>query len=53
MRVEHRHIPVPKAGGKPDEVDYKPINTVGDYVQFCVKVQIEQRAKAPKDEGKK
>lgn len=45
--------PVPKAGGKPDEVDYKPINTVGEYVQYCVMVQIEQRAKAPKDEGKK
>jgi len=45
--------PVPKAGGKPDEVEYKPILTVGDYVQHCVMVQIEQRAKAPKDEGKK
>lgn len=44
--------PVPKAG-KPDEVDYKPIVTVGDYVQHCVKVQIEQRAKAPKPEGSK
>lgn len=45
--------PVPKAGGKPDEIDYKPVVTVSDYVQFCVKVQIDQRAKAPKDEGKK
>ncbi|MBI2394947.1 MAG: hypothetical protein HYV09_35585 [Deltaproteobacteria bacterium] len=44
--------PVPKAG-KPDEVDYKSIATVGDYVQHCVKVQIEQRAKAPKPEGSK
>lgn len=44
--------PVPKAGGKPDEVDYKPIVTVGDYVQYCVVVQIDQRAKAPKDDKK-
>lgn len=46
--------PVPKAG-KPDEVDYKPVATVGDYVNFCVKPQIEARAKqpaAPKEEGK-
>ncbi|MGZ3473096.1 MAG: hypothetical protein ACXWUG_01505 [Polyangiales bacterium] len=39
--------PVPKAGGKPDEVDYKPIATVGDYVSYCLKPQIEARAKAP------
>ena len=35
--------PVPKAG-KPDEVEYKPINTVGEYVQFCVKPEIEKRS---------
>ncbi len=48
--------PVPKAGGKPDEVEYKPVNTVGEYVQLCVKPEIEKRAKAPPpptEEGKK
>ncbi len=45
--------PVPKAGGKPDELEYKPIATIGDYAQHCVKVQIDLRAKATKDEGKK
>jgi hypothetical protein len=51
--------PIPKAGGKPDEVEYKSVNTVGEYVQFCVKPEIEKRAKAPPpaptggEEGKK
>lgn len=35
--------PVPKAG-KPDEVEYKPVNTVGEYVLFCVKPEIEKRS---------
>lgn len=44
--------PVPKPGAKPDDppekqFDMKPVATVGDYVTYCVKVQIEQRAKAP------
>jgi len=52
--------PIPKAGGKPEELEYKSINTVGEYVQFCVKPEIEKRAKAPPpapppsgEEGKK
>jgi hypothetical protein len=34
--------PVPKGS----DVEYKPINTVGDYVQFCVKPEIEKRVHA-------
>jgi len=52
--------PIPKAGGKPDEVEYKAVNTVGEYVNYCVKPEIEKRAKAPPppptptgEEGKK
>lgn len=44
--------PVPKGA----EVEYKSVNTVGEYVTFCVKPEIEKRAKAPappKEEGKK
>jgi hypothetical protein len=44
--------PIPKAG-KPDEVEFKTVATIGDYVQYCVKVQIEARAKAPPAEGSK
>lgn len=40
--------PVPKEG-KADEVEYKSVSTVGEYVQYCVKPAIEARAKAPKD----
>jgi hypothetical protein len=39
--------PVPKSGGAAGEVDWKKIETIGDYVTYCVKVQIDQRAKAP------
>ncbi|MEO7097362.1 MAG: hypothetical protein ABI175_29140, partial [Polyangiales bacterium] len=47
--------PVPKAGGAATDVEWKKIETIGDYVTHCVKVQIEQRAKAPppKDGEKK
>jgi len=41
--------PVPKKD-KPEESDWKPITTVGEYVQYCVKPQIELRAKAPPPE---
>jgi hypothetical protein len=37
--------PVPKAGS--DEVEYKPVSNVAEYVQFCVVPEIEKRAKAP------
>ena len=39
--------PVPKAGGAAGEIDWKKIETIGDYVTYCVKVQIAERAKAP------
>jgi hypothetical protein len=39
--------PVPKAGGKPDELEYKPVTNVGEYVTYCTKPQIEARAKNP------
>jgi hypothetical protein len=40
--------PVPKKDAKANEdPEWKPITTVGEYVQFCVKPQIEARAKAP------
>ncbi len=38
--------PVPKSD-KPDDVEWKPVATLGEYVQFCVKPEIEKRAKAP------
>ncbi len=41
--------PVPKGA----DVEFKPVNTVGEYVLFCVKPEIEKRAKAPPPEGKK
>ena len=44
--------PVPKPGGKPEEAERKKVETIGDYVTNCVKVQIEARAKAPKTDGK-
>ncbi len=44
--------PVPKKD-KPEEFETKPLSTVGDYVNYCVKVQIEMRAKAPKPDDKK
>ena len=40
--------PVPTKDAKANEdPEWKPITTVGEYVQFCVKPQIEARAKAP------
>lgn len=36
--------PVPKGS----EVEYKPINTVGEYVQFCVKPEIDKRSAGKK-----
>ena len=54
-----RGCDVPKAGGKPGEVETKSVATIGDYVTYCVKPQIENRAKeaaaakdAPKDAPK-
>ena len=45
-----RGCEVPKAGGKPDETEWKPVTTVGEYVSYCVVPSIERRAKSP---GKK
>ncbi|MBL8720516.1 MAG: hypothetical protein JNL79_31310 [Myxococcales bacterium] len=40
--------PVPKNPAKPDDgYDNKSIATVGDYVTYCVKPEIERRAKLP------
>jgi hypothetical protein len=44
--------PVPKAGN-PNETENKPVATVGDYVNYCVKPAIEARAKAPPADNKK
>jgi hypothetical protein len=43
--------PVPKPGGKPDEGEWKSVTTVGEYVRYCVKPQIELRAKQGTSEG--
>lgn len=42
-----RGCDVPKAGGKPDETETKPVATVGEYVLYCVLPQIDRRAKTP------
>jgi hypothetical protein len=42
-----RGCEVPKAGGKPDETETKPVATIGEYVNYCVLAQIDRRAKSP------